>query len=54
MADGGEFGMLVDVRPSYPGVLGVPKLPAGLVVLTDDDGVFLTDEDGALLLGEDQ
>lgn len=40
----------LDLRPAFPGLLGLAPLPTGYVYLTDDNGVFLTDDNGAFLV----
>ena len=47
-------GLMLNVKIAYPGRLGggIPVIPPGYMLLTDDDGVFLTDDNGNYLIGE--
>ena len=50
----GRRGLMLNVRMAYPGILGgnTPSLPPGMVLLTDDNGVYLTDDNGNYFMGE--
>lgn len=47
-------GLMLNVRYAYPGRLGsgIPVVPVGFMLLTDDEGVYLTDDNGNYLIGE--
>lgn len=50
----GRRNLMLSVRYAYPGKLGagIPVVPLGFMLLTDDNGVYLTDDDGRFLIGE--
>lgn len=45
---------MLNVRIAYPGILGagLPVVPPGFMLLTDDNGNYLTDDNGNYLMGE--
>lgn len=50
----GRRGLMLNVRLAYNGILGagLPVVPPGFMLLTDDIGNYLTDDNGNYLLGE--
>lgn len=50
----GRRGLMLNVKIAYPGILGggIPVVPLGFMLLTDDAGVYLTDDNGNYLIGE--
>lgn len=50
----GRRGLMLNTRLAYPGILGagLPVVPPGFMLLTDDNGNYLTDDNGNYLLGE--
>ena len=50
----GRRGMMLNAKYAYPGILGgnTPSIPPGMVLLTDDNGVYLKDDNGNYLMGE--